>query len=145
MPPYELHAHCSVDDSKQVATCHTSAFWTETWWRMLWPEKTLDALIAIVATRTPRNLLQMRDVRRHQKVVDTESGDIVGYARWVLPKSHAGKWPEAQTPDVDDETRQRFQKEFGDVEYEPRDDMDELDDHAWEWRSKYDHEDCLGM
>lgn len=87
----------------------------------------------------------MRPVRRHQKVVDKDSGDVVGYARWVLPPEHEGKWTEAQTPDVDDAAKDKFKQEFSEAEYEPREDMDEMDDHAWEWRSKYDREDCLGM
>ena len=145
MPSYELRPRCTVDDGSAVAKCNAAAFWDETWWRLLWPDKTLESVTAAIADRTPRNLLQMRSVRRHQSVVDTESGDIVGYARWVLPAEHDGKWLEAQTPDVDAAAKDRFKKAFDEADYEPRDDMDEMDDHLWEWRSKYDREDCLGM
>ena len=38
-----------------------------------------------------------REQKRHQKVIETESGEPVGYARWLLPPVLAEKnvWPEA--------------------------------------------------
>jgi GNAT superfamily N-acetyltransferase len=94
-------------------------------------------MIEAVGARTPRNLLQHRDVRRHQKVVDAASGEIVGYARWILPASHSGEWLEAQTPDVDNATRQRLEKQFSETQFKYRDDMNDTDDHVHEWRRKY--------
>ena len=144
--PYQLSPHCTVDDAQGLATCTTSAFWRETWWRLLWPgDRTLPSLIEAIADRTPRNLLQMRGMRRHQKVTDSESGAVVGYARWILPASRDGEWLEAQTPDVDETKKGEFKKRFDEADYEPRDDTDDMDDHVWEWRSKYDFDECLGM
>jgi hypothetical protein len=147
--PYHLSPHCTVDDSPGIATCTTSAFWPSPWWRLLWPaDRTLPSLIEAVTDRTPRNLLQMRSQRRHQNVVDeTETGSVVvvGYARWMLPASQGGKWTEAQTPDVVDEgKRAEYKTRAEEADYEPRDDTEELDDHVWEWRSKYDFDECLG-
>lgn len=145
MASYEISPNCTVADAKGIANCNVSAYWKETWWRLLWPEKTPESVVEAIAARTPRNLLQMRGLRRHQKVKDAASGEIVGYARWVLPDSHDDKWLEAQTPDVDDAAKAKFKSDFEGADYEPRDDMDEMDDHMWEWRSKYDRDDCLGM
>ncbi|CAG9975175.1 unnamed protein product [Clonostachys byssicola] len=145
MAPYEISPNCTVADAKGIASCNVSAYWKETWWRLLWPEKTPESLVEAIAARTPRNLLQMRGLRRHQKVKDVASGEIVGYARWVLPDSHDDKWLEAQTPDVDEAAKAKFKSEFEEADYEPRDDMDEMDDHMWEWRSKYDRDDCLEL
>jgi hypothetical protein len=137
MSSYQLHPCCTVADGVGLGKCSASAFWGETWWRMLWPGRNVESMIEAVGARTPHNLLQYRDVRRHQKVVDAASGEIVGYARWVLPESHSGKWLEAQTPDVDNATRERLEKQFSETMFKYRDDMDDPDNHVHEWRRKY--------
>jgi hypothetical protein len=34
----------------------------------------------------PMNLNEGRETNRIQKAIDSETGEIVGYARWILPK-----------------------------------------------------------
>jgi hypothetical protein len=106
---------CSVGDGADLAYNNVSAFWTDPTWSTIWPKCVLPSFaIEQVRKRTPRNLLLERDRRRHQKAVDPATGELVGYARWILPSSHAGDewWPEAQVADVSAEEKKAFEKEF---------------------------------
>ncbi|KAF7548706.1 hypothetical protein G7Z17_g6888 [Cylindrodendrum hubeiense] len=136
--PYRLEGPCTVDDAAGLAKSNIMAFWEEAWWNLMWPNKTRDSLIESVTARMPRNLLKGRDIRRHQKIIDTESGEIVGYARWVLPKSREGAWLEAQTPDASDEDKRVYEHLYAKAEFSYREDMDSLDDHIPKWRKKFD-------
>ncbi|KAK3900099.1 hypothetical protein C8A05DRAFT_17561 [Staphylotrichum tortipilum] len=80
--------------------------------RLEWRHRTLDYHISQVALRYPRTLQRNRATARHQKAVDTATGEILGYARWSIPESHATittaesdgngtpAWPEAVIPAV---------------------------------------------
>lgn len=127
MSTYKLVPNCTVDDAAGLARSNMSAFWGETWWNMLWVDKSLESIIANGAARMPRNLLKERQTYRHQKVIDSTTGQIVGYARWILPDSHKDGWLEAMTPDVSVEDRSRFEAQFVATPWETRKDMDEVD------------------
>lgn len=94
----------------------------------MWVNRTLDSLIAAAAMRLPDRLLAGREVRRHQMVVDPTTGSAVGYARWILPESHADQWLEAQTPNVSDEESKRYRESFAQADFTTRKDMDSIDD-----------------
>lgn len=111
MATYKLVPNCTVDDAVGLANSNMTAFYGEPWWNMNW-DKPLDTIIASATVRMPTNLLKERDVRRHQKVMDAETGQIVGYARWILPASHADSWLEAQVPDVSEQDKARFQAAY---------------------------------
>ncbi|KAH6892481.1 hypothetical protein B0T10DRAFT_537468 [Thelonectria olida] len=144
MAPYVLQSPCTVDDVAGLARNNVSAFWDETWWRLLWNDRrTVDSLIDAVTIRTPKNLLTDRDVRRHQKVVDSDSGLIVGYARWILPVSHQSDWLEAQALEVSEDQRDMFSQRHAQTDFSTREDMDDLDRHVHEWNAKYNHGQCL--
>jgi hypothetical protein len=108
---YKIQPGCTIKDAEGIAKNNVLAFWQHTWWRILFvaPQETV---LEKVTSRIPRNLLHQRDVRRHQVVVDTNTGDIVGYARWILPAEYASEWTEAQTTAVSDEDATRYQDEF---------------------------------
>ncbi|KAK1758881.1 hypothetical protein QBC47DRAFT_96605 [Echria macrotheca] len=108
-----------VTDGPALAANNIPAFWAYPHWRESWRHRTLEYHISQVALRYPRTLLRDRERARHQKVVDSKTGKIIGYARWMLPASHvtvqAGgldlvgegdaeggtpAWPEAQIPAV---------------------------------------------
>ena len=101
----------TADGPALAATC-IPAFWTDPHWRLSWPHRTLKYHVSQVALRYPRNLLQKwnRATARHQKAVDDVTGEILGYARWSIPASHATltagtgsdkiAWSEAQVPSV---------------------------------------------
>ncbi|KAH7141744.1 hypothetical protein EDB81DRAFT_797567 [Dactylonectria macrodidyma] len=135
--PYRVEFPCTVDDSAGLAKSNVSAFWTESWWNLTWPTRTRESLIESVTARMPKSLLTERDLRRHQKVIDSESGEIVGYARWILPVSHKGEWLESQTPDVSDEMKKGFNASYLKANWNYRKDMGALDDHIPKWRKKH--------
>ncbi|QGI86652.1 unnamed protein product [Fusarium fujikuroi] len=140
MSGYQLQSPCRVEDGLQIAQSQVSAFFDEAWWRLSWTDRTRESLIQSIADRSPKNLLTKREVRRHQKIVHLETGDIVGYARWILPESHKDAWLEAQTPDVSDEQKEAFVKRHADTDWNPREDNDKLDDHIDGWREKQKQE-----
>ena len=99
---------CALADVPALAHNNLSAFWTDPTWRQMWPMCTLPPFVIEQATlRMPRNLLNDRATLRHQKAVDPGTGKIMGYARWILPPSHAGdeSWSEAQFPDASEEEK----------------------------------------
>lgn len=76
----------------------------------------LDDQITQVTKRFPRNLLDEREIKRHQKAIDPETGRVVGYARWYLPPTHVTNadgtpvWPDAMVPAVEAEEEAEFLK-----------------------------------
>jgi hypothetical protein len=108
MPPYQITG-CSIADGAALSHNNMSAFWQDPNWVLCWKHTTLEKHILEAAKRFPRNLLNDREVLRHQKAVDPETGRVVGYARWILPVSHAKledgepAWLEAQVPAVGEE------------------------------------------
>lgn len=141
---YQVQSPCRVKDGKYIAQSKVAAFWDEAWWRLSWTGRTKDYVLRGITDRSPKNLLTDREVRRHQKAVHNETGDIVGYARWIMPESHKDSWLIAQTPDVSDEEREVFTKRHSEAEFDPRSEHDELDDHMDGWREKYKHANCMG-
>ncbi|KAH7173427.1 acyl-CoA N-acyltransferase [Fusarium flagelliforme] len=142
---YQVQSPCRVEDGKYIAQSKVAAFWDEAWWRLSWTGRTKEYVLRGITDRSPKNLLTDREVRRHQKAVHNETGDIVGYARWIMPESHKDSWLIAQTPDVSDEEREMFTKRHSEAEFEPRTDNDKLDDHMGGWREKYKHANCMEL
>ncbi|KIL88804.1 hypothetical protein FAVG1_08053 [Fusarium avenaceum] len=145
MTAYELQSPCRVEDAQYIALSKVSAFFEEAWWRLSWTGRTRESVIQSVADRSPKNLLTDREVRRHQKVVHLETGDIAGYARWILPESHKDHWLNAQTPDVSDEERGVFDKRHAETEWKPRRDNDKYDEHIDVWKEKYKNENAIEL
>jgi hypothetical protein len=144
MAAYELQSPCRVEDAQYIALSKVSAFFEEPWWRLSWTGRTRESIVQSVADRSPKNLLADREVRRHQKVVHLETGDIAGYARWIMPESHKDHWLNAQTPDVSDEEREVFDKRHAETEWNPRTENDKYDEHIDGWREKYKNENAIG-
>jgi len=128
---YTLVPNCTVDDAAGLSRNNMSAFWQETWWNMLWVNRTLDDIVKSCTLRMPQNLLTERNIRRHQKVVNTATGEIAGYARWIMPAPYETSWLEAQTPDVSEEDQKLFQQRFSSAEWSTRDDLDALDEEMY--------------
>jgi hypothetical protein len=137
MPPYRVAPVCTVEDAIPLSQNNMSAFWGQTWWRMLWIDKSLNTIIENCIMRMPRNLLTNRAVRRHEKVIDEATGGIVGYARWILPASHADSWLEAQVSDLTEEARKLFDARSAAAEWSTRDDMPGFDDPLDEMMQKH--------
>ncbi|KJZ70378.1 hypothetical protein HIM_10222 [Hirsutella minnesotensis 3608] len=126
MESYKLVSRCTVDDARDLAENNMSAFGRESWWNLLWTNKSLDYMVAQCARQYPAKLLSARDVTRHQKVVEASTGKAVGYARWILPESLAGNWLEARVPGVDEEDKMRYEEEFAAADWTMRGDLDVL-------------------
>jgi hypothetical protein len=83
-----------------------SACWEDPHYTLAWRHRTLEQHISQVAKRILHNLLHDRVCKRHQKVIDPETGRLLGYARWHLPHLHVTNadgspaWSEAVVPAV---------------------------------------------
>jgi len=105
MTTYTL-SRCTVLDGPELSANNIPAFWENPNWVLTWKHRTLEFHISEVTKRFPRNLLNERTIKRHQKATDPETGRIVGYARWYLPDSYTTNpdgtltWLEAVVPAV---------------------------------------------
>ncbi|KAK7967243.1 uncharacterized protein PG986_001520 [Apiospora aurea] len=135
MPPYEVRG-CTVAEAPGLAHNNIGAFWESPGYKPLWTDRTLEYVTANAAKRMPRNLLNDRAHRRHQLVVDGETGHIVGYARWILPDRLVGEWLEAQAPAVSAEEEQEFTKAFDKAGWSCLD-LPGMDDHVHVAKAKY--------
>ncbi|KAK3357852.1 hypothetical protein B0T25DRAFT_517222 [Lasiosphaeria hispida] len=100
----------TVSDGPALAANNIPAFWADPHWRLEWQHRTLEYHISQITLRYPRTLLRDRATARHQKAVDTATGEILGYVRWAIPASHSTimaqkgentpAWPEAVVPAV---------------------------------------------
>ncbi|KAI1865573.1 hypothetical protein JX265_007896 [Neoarthrinium moseri] len=116
MPPYQIEG-CTVQDGAGLARNNMTAFWTDPTWVLLWKNKTTEYVVQQCTLRMPKNLLDDRAHKRHQKVVDTETGVVVGYCRWLLPDRLTGEWLEAQTPVVSRAEEKEFSKRFDSADW----------------------------
>lgn len=136
MAQYEVKA-CTVNDAAALAKNNVSAFWEVEWWSLLWENRSRDSLIEALTNRMPKNLLTDRHRRRHEMVVHVPGGEVVGYARWILPESHSEEWLEAQTADVSDDERARFAEAHAAADWASRD-LDDMDDPVHEMLRKHE-------
>lgn len=86
----------TTSDAPGLARAMMSAFWEDQHWKILWATNMdLETIISDCAGRLPWNLISGRSVKRHLKVVDTNSGEIVGglFSKLLFPLSdHFGRW-----------------------------------------------------
>ncbi len=133
MAEYEV-MHCTVNDGVALADCKTSAFGSEDWWLVEFADRRPNALRNAMAQRMPHNMLQKREVHRHQLVRHVPSGQVVGYARWILPVEAANEWLEAQFPDVSAEDRAKFAEIHKETVWKFDESLPETDNHVHAWR-----------
>lgn len=95
---------CFPADAAGLAATMMGARLTDPHWANLWEEDTSpEDIIAKATDRVPLNLVTGRDTKRHQKVLDHETSQVVGYARWILPPTLAKNndvWLEAQVAEA---------------------------------------------
>ena len=132
MPTYTI-SPCTIADGAALARNNMSAFWQDPNWVLMWRHTTLEQHILEVTKRVPRNLLNDRGTTRHQKAIDPETGRLLGYARWILPPSHATTaagepaWPEALCPAVGHEEETEIRRVADTANFNPTSDADQLD------------------
>ena len=104
-------------DAPAVARNNVSAFWPERHYRVTYPDSvTEEYLIEKKAQSVPDDLLYRRELLRHLKAVDPDTGEFLGYLRLALPVEHATEpdgtpvWPEMQIADVSPEERARIEE-----------------------------------
>lgn len=103
---------CVPADSHSIATTTMSAWCADWHWFYRWKDPSLEKLIAWYAEKFPRNLTTGRDTKRHQKLIEISTGEVVGYARWLLPPDLAKEnvWKEAQAVEPTPEESELFEK-----------------------------------
>ncbi|KAH6699996.1 acetyltransferas-like protein [Leptodontidium sp. MPI-SDFR-AT-0119] len=113
--PYQVHPVIPID-APGLANTMMSAFHTDQHWRLLWGSKPLPEIINDCTARLPWNLITSRSVKRHLKVVDTDTGEIVGYSRYILPENcEEMHWLEAQVRELSAEERVAFEERWKSV------------------------------
>ncbi|KAI0127674.1 acetyltransferase [Xylariales sp. AK1849] len=123
---------CTVADGAALSANNIAAFWADPHWNLAWRHRTLGYHITQVAKRYPRNLLNNRDTKRHQKAIDPETGRLVGYARWYIPPEYITQpdgtpaWPEAITPAVSPEEEAEIRRVAATAHWDPNCDADIL-------------------
>ena len=127
MSPYEVCA-VTVADAPGIAKNNMSAFYEDVHWRLVWQDNPLSNLIKGATDRYPHNITQNRATKRHQKAIDSSTGELVGYARWVLPEGYENLWPEAQLDELSEEEREKCRKLYEEAWWEMREDLGPDDD-----------------
>lgn len=143
MSEYQIRSP-TMADAAAIAKNNVSAFWGEPGWRIMYekekggPYVGLETLIAINQIRWPHNLLLDRAARRHQVVVHVPTGEIVGYARWLMPEGYQDKWLETQMPDIDAAQKEAHAEVYGRNPLPHyRTDNAVSDSHHGVWKQKY--------
>ncbi|KAB5513126.1 hypothetical protein GE09DRAFT_981423 [Coniochaeta sp. 2T2.1] len=125
---------CTLPDGPSIGRNNVLAFWTDKTWVQVWRSggriRSRSYVADQAAKRGRGNLLLDRAHRRHLKAVDAATGEVVGYARWVLPQQGDGccvgqdddpchgLWREAQIPDVDEGVREEAERESAGADWE---------------------------
>lgn len=112
----------TVTDAPALASVMTDSRWADHHWKALFkPSTTPSQVTHECAQRLPWNLINGRAAKRHEKAVDVETGQVVGYARWLLPahlaeetKEGVAVWQDAQVAEPSAEQRARFERDFVD-------------------------------
>lgn len=99
-------------DVPQISRVTMSAMHSNLHWRLFWGSLTLQEIIERNEQRLPWMLMTGRDEKRHQIAVDSETGAVVGYARWLLSSGSGIEWPEAMAPSTSGEERERAEQMY---------------------------------
>lgn len=86
MPPFVV-LPCTMDDGPALARNCVPAFWEDPDWAHIWTNvgKTCEYVTSQSELRWSHNLLLDPDRRRNLKAVDEETGEVVGYVRYIMP------------------------------------------------------------
>lgn len=106
---------CFPEDAPGLAATMMGARLTDPHWRCLWDDPSAKGIIPGATKRLPWNLVTGTETKRHQKVIDVDTGQVVGYSRWSLPKTLAKKgdvWLEAQVAEGTPTDRAAYEKQY---------------------------------
>ena len=102
-------------DSADLADTMMRAFYQDAQWASLWMNTTLCNIIHDCANRLPWNLVNVASMKRHRKAVDGVTGNVVGYARWIIPKGSIDDWGGGIVVETDSERRRAYEERFRSV------------------------------
>ncbi|CAI7611533.1 unnamed protein product [Penicillium glandicola] len=106
---------CFPEDAPGIAATMMLARLTDPHWTCLWENPSAESIIPRAIERVPWNLVTGTETKRHQKVINVETGQVVGYARWYLPPMMAKKgdvWLEAQVAEGTPADRGVYEKQY---------------------------------
>lgn len=106
---------CFPADAPGLAATMMRARLTDPHWAVLWEDPSEEDIVTNAIERVPWNLVAGTDIKRHQKAVDLETGQVVGYARWRLPPCLAKKndvWLEAQVAEGTSTERAVYREKY---------------------------------
>ncbi|KAK9234743.1 hypothetical protein V1525DRAFT_412079 [Lipomyces kononenkoae] len=106
---------CVPADAPGLAATMMGARLTDPHWAFIWEDPDPEHIIAKAIDRVPWNLITGRNTKRHQKVINVETGEVVGYARWALPTVLAEKnnvWLEAKVLEPTQDEREIYEKSY---------------------------------
>ena len=84
--PFELQ-EVSFADGEQIAYVYISAFFDDPFMKTLYPGVPFEKQVAGAMSRWPTNY---GDISSHyKKVIDTVTGNIVGYSKWSFANTDA--------------------------------------------------------
>ena len=72
-------------DSPGLACALISTFYKNPHRALMWPNMTCKGITHHYLRRLPDILLAFRDLERHEKIIHTPTGEVVGYSRWLFP------------------------------------------------------------
>ena len=74
MPNFVI-APCTFEDGAAISLNNVTAFWQDKTWVLIWTRvgRTLEYVNSQGVLRGPQNLLNNREQKRHQKVVDVKT------------------------------------------------------------------------
>jgi hypothetical protein len=133
---------CTVADGPAIGQMNVKAFWTDLTWKTMWPGKTREYMASQASLRMSAALLDNRSHKRHLKAVDSTTGAIIGYARWVLPDTGDSNvaidtmWADAKIPEVSEEVAKQAERDSASAEWTPDSASDALDPAWIEMRDK---------
>ncbi|KAJ5457657.1 Acyl-CoA N-acyltransferase [Penicillium sp. IBT 31633x] len=105
---------CVPEDAPGLAAAIVAARLNDPHWTSLWKDPSAESQIAKTTDCIPWSLVTSTDTKRHQKVIDVESGQVAGYARWCLPPilvTRGDVWLDARVAEGTTADRAAYEKQ----------------------------------
>ena len=102
-------------DGEAIATCNAPSFYDDRHWRHQYGVTPLPAIIKTTTLRSPWILTTSRHRLRCLKAIDNTTGELLAYARWILPDGMVGDdgvWPEALIPAATEDEINLFKENY---------------------------------
>ncbi|KAJ3102018.1 hypothetical protein HK100_004440 [Physocladia obscura] len=130
---------CTVADAQGIGRVNMSAFWDDVNWQLVWATKTLDYVVQQNAKRLPHSLAlaSSRIHQRHLKVVDSATGIVVGYGRFILPEQLKNEWLDAQVPEPPAEDKDKLLELYNSADWSMTHVADDVDAPVTELKHKH--------